>query len=121
MFNKIYILILLVVFAFSQNIYAQKVGVALGTAQTNVEVGSGLESQAEGSLLGGALFYNSKSGDVMMQRVGILYSQKDFSLTNGSLKTNVSLSYLQVPLTLGYVVNPNFAFFGGVELNLNVG
>jgi hypothetical protein len=114
------ILLALTVLVFSQNIFAQKVGIALGTSQMTVEGLSG-EPQSEGGLLGGALFYN-KFSDTMMQRIGVLYTQRDFSYTiwDGST-TKVSLSYLQVPLTMGFIFNPNFAFFGGVALNLNVG
>jgi hypothetical protein len=114
------ILLSLTVLVFSQSLFAQKVGIALGTSQMNVEVETGVEPQAEGGLLGGALFYN-KFGDMMMQRIGVLYAQRDFSTTYNSVKTNYNLSYLQVPLTVGLILNPNFALFGGVDLNLNVG
>lgn len=114
------ILFSLTVLIFSQNVLAQKVGIALGTSQMNVEVDNGAEAQADGGLLGGALFYN-KFGDKMMQRIGVLYTQRDFSLTSGAVKTNYNFSYLQVPMTIGFVLNPNFSFFGGFDLNLNVG
>lgn len=114
------ILATLIVFMFTQNLWAQKVGVAAGISQTSVDMESGFTSQPEGGLLGGALFYNNFS-ESMMQRIGVLYAQKDFSIKAGTTKTNVSLSYLQVPLSIGFVMNPNFAIFGGIDLNLNVG
>jgi hypothetical protein len=110
----------LLILVFSQGVFAQKVGIALGTSQTNIETDTGVEAQSEGGLLGGALFYNN-FGDTMLQRIGVLYAQKNFSMTSASVKNNVNLSYLQVPLTIGFVMNPNFSFFGGVALNLNVG
>jgi hypothetical protein len=118
MFRNIFATIFVLV--FSQNLFAQKVGVALGFSQMSVEADAGITPQAEGGLLGGALFYNNFS-ESMMQRIGVLYSQRDFSYKTGASKTNVSLSYLQVPLSIGLVMNPNFAVFGGLNLNLNVG
>lgn len=122
--NKVFLKIaFLLILLPTQSLWAQKMGFVAGFGQLSLDadaVGTTMPTtSSDGGYQFGTLFYSNLNTQ-LGGRVGVLFTERDFSVSVGNTKTAVKLSYLQVPLTLTYAFNPNLAVFGGGDLNLNV-
>lgn len=98
--------------------FAQKAGVTLGFSQVQIEGDSGTDISSNGSYQLGGLFYQPMT-EMSEARVGALFGQQNLIFASGGNETTMNLSYVHVPLTLGFRFNERFLLFLGPVISLN--
>jgi hypothetical protein len=92
----------------------------VGLSQVQVEAESTSDVTSNGSFQLGGLFYQPFS-EMALLRVGALVGQQNFSSTSTaapSVETTISLTKLNVPVTMGMMMGERFMLFGGAVLGL---
>jgi len=115
------IAIYLLLLGFSGTVFAQKAGVTFGLSQIQIEGASGVDVSSNGSYQLGALFYQPMN-ELLEVRMGALFGQENLTATSaGSSDTTINLTYINVPLTLGYRFAERFLMFIGPVIKVNAG
>lgn len=121
MHTKKWFSVIAAVFLFVQPVLAYEVGIIAGIRQTDVELDTSDADTSSGTGLQAGVLGLMEVGNGWNVRAGGIYSTRSFDVKVGDLKDEVTLTYLDVPLTVMYLVNETFGFFGGLNLGLQVG
>lgn len=116
---KLLINTVLLLVGFSSTVLAQKAGVTLGFTQLQIENESGVDVSSNGSYQFGALFYQPMT-ELIEVRLGALFEQDNLEISStmgGDQKLN--LSYINVPLTVGFRFAERFLMFFGPVIHVN--
>ncbi len=103
---------------FSSSVFAQKAGVTLGLSQVQIEGESGVDVSSNGSYQLGALFYQPMT-EMIDVRVGALLEQDNLTVTTAGVDRTLNLSYINIPLTVGFRFGERFLMFLGPVLHVN--
>lgn len=103
---------------FSSSVFAQKAGVTLGLSQVQIEGESGVDVSSNGSYQLGALFYQPMT-EMIDVRVGALLEQDNLTVTRAGVDQTLNLSYISIPLTVGFRFGERFLMFLGPVLHVN--
>ncbi len=107
---------------FGLNLSAYEFGLTLGIQTTDLEADFGSTSESADSVIGfavGFLGFVEIDGPLLFRTGGVL-TQRNFEFDTNTLTTEYELLYLDVPATVLYMFNDQFAVFGGLELGLNL-